>query len=57
MTKGTHRFGYKLVCDICGEEKSFDCFDYTMGYKEDLGWIRKQHKEEWQDVCPECQEG
>ena len=57
MTKGNHRFGYKLICDICGEEKSFDYFDYTLGYKKDLGWIRKKYKDEWQDICPECQEG
>lgn len=57
MIKGYPRFGYELTCDICGEGEKFDYFDYILKYKKDLGWISKEYKGEWQDICPECQEG
>lgn len=37
--------------------EEFDYFDYVLEYRKDLGWLRKKYKGEWQDICPECQEG
>jgi hypothetical protein len=47
-----------LSCDYCGEEVSgFDDFYDAVQYKKDNGWKSKKIKGEWNDVCPECQEG
>ena len=49
---------YLIVCDICGEATDgFEDFHEAVMYKKDNGWISEQYKGEWEDVCPECQEG
>jgi Fe2+ or Zn2+ uptake regulation protein len=50
---------YFLVCDICGEavEKGFNDFNDAVDYKKENGWKSQKYKGEWEDVCPECQEG
>ena len=50
---------YTLTCDICGEEapRTFDDFHEAVQYKKDEGWKSQKYKGEWEDVCPECQEG
>ncbi len=50
---------FTLTCDICGEEApcTFAEFDGAVTYKKIAGWKSQRHKGEWQDVCPEHQEG
>jgi len=50
---------YRLFCDICGEavEKGFNDFNDAVDYKKENGWKSQKYKGEWEDVCPECQEG
>lgn len=57
MIDGNIVDGYWLVCDICGKEHDFETFDDALDYKKENGWISEKYKGEWQDVCPECQEG
>ena len=45
-----------LVCDICGEEKTFDSFEEAVEAKKKDGWQSKREKGQWLDVCPECKE-
>lgn len=50
--------GYNLYCDICGVVKpGLESFDDAVDYKREDNWISEKHNEEWQDICPECQEG
>lgn len=53
------REGYRLYCDICGycETEEFDYFDEAVDHKRENGWKSEKYKGEWQDICPECQEG
>ena len=50
---------YRLFCDICGEpvDREFDDFYYAIVYKKENDWKSQKYKGEWEDVCPECQEG
>jgi hypothetical protein len=50
---------YTLTCDICGDdaEEAFDDFCDAVDYKKENGWKSQKYKGEWEDVCPECQEG
>jgi Fe2+ or Zn2+ uptake regulation protein len=49
---------FVLVCDICGKEiDGFEDFHEAVKYKKENGWKSEKYKGEWQDVCPECQEG
>jgi len=48
----------ELACDICGYAvTSFDSFQEAVDYKKEDGWKSQKHKGEWEDICPECQEG
>ena len=55
------KFGstYLLYCDICGEgvERLFSDFYDAVQYKKDNGWKSQKRNGQWEDVCPECQEG
>jgi len=48
-----------LYCDICGEkaDEDFNKFMDAVDYKKQNGWKSQKHKGDWEDVCPECQEG
>jgi len=50
---------YYLVCDVCGKEADEIFYDFydAVDYKRENGWKSQKHKGEWEDVCPECQEG
>ena len=50
---------YHLICDICGEEaeEDFDDFYEAVEYKKAEGWKSQKRNGQWEDVCPECQEG
>lgn len=51
---------YSLSCDVCCEvimHKRFDNFDDAVQYKKDNGWKSQKNNGEWEDICPECQEG
>lgn len=50
---------FDLICDICGNEaeQSFFEFQEAVSYKKREGWKSQKRKGEWEDVCPECQEG
>ncbi len=50
---------YILVCDVCGEQEDETFFDFydAVDYKKENGWERQKYRGEWEDVCPECQEG
>jgi hypothetical protein len=50
---------YYLICDICGEEadEAFDDFYDAVQYKKDNGWKSQKRNGQWEDVCPDCQEG
>jgi len=50
---------YHLVCDICGEEaeEGFDDFYEAVEYKKTEGWKSQKRNGQWEDVCPDCQEG
>lgn len=50
---------YTLYCDICGESISgFSLFQEAVRYKQENGWKAQAVPDgEWQDLCPECQEG
>ena len=50
--------GYDLICDICGnKEDGFYDFNEAVEYKKENGWKSEKYKGEWEDICPECQEG
>ena len=52
------KVGVSLTCDICGEEiDGFLDFENAVAHKRSEGWKSEKHKGEWQDICPECQEG
>ena len=47
------------TCDICGDELAGE-FDFQLAVqsKKDAGWISQKNKDdEWEDICPNCQEG
>ncbi|SHF16927.1 hypothetical protein [Caloramator proteoclasticus] len=48
---------YILACDFCFEEahKKFDCFKDVVEYKKKKKWRTQKIKDEWTDVCPNCQ--
>ena len=48
-----------LICDICGGEAPDDFFDFyeAVEYKKKKGWKSQKRQGEWEDVCPDCQEG
>jgi hypothetical protein len=49
---------YLIVCDICGEATGgLEDFRKAVMYKKDNGWKSIKYQGEWQDICPECQEG
>lgn len=50
---------YHLICDICGEEaeEGFDDFYEAVEYKKTEGWKSQKRNGQWEDVCPDCQEG
>ena len=53
-------FGFcSLTCDVCGEEadETFDDFYDAVEYKKNEGWKSQKRNGEWEDVCPDCQEG
>jgi len=52
---------YHLVCDLCGQEANslepFSRFEQAVEYKKKDGWrSEKRSADEWEDICPECQE-
>ena len=50
--------GVILICDICGEEiGGFLDFEDAIAHKRSEGWISEKYRGEWEDICPECQEG
>ena len=50
--------GYDLICDICGlVEYGHEDFDSAVEFKKENEWKSIKYQGEWQDVCPECQEG
>ena len=50
--------GVALICDICGEEiGGFLGFEDAVAHKKETGWTSEKYRGEWQDICPECQEG
>ena len=58
MIEGSLKEGYELICDICGYMVTgFDDFDEAVDYKVDSGWVSEINNDEWEDICPECQEG
>ena len=59
IEKSTSFSGYDLVCDICGESagKGFLDFRDAVDYKKQNGWKSQKRNNEWEDVCPSCQEG
>ena len=50
--------GFELVCDSCGHTVSgLDDFNEGVEYKKDNGWkSRRNDTDEWEDICPNCQE-
>lgn len=50
---------YILSCDICGEEANETFFDFydAVQFKRENGWKSQKYNNEWEDVCPKCQEG
>lgn len=50
--------GYDLICDICGlVEYGHEDFDSAVEFKKENGWKSIKYQGEWEDICPECQEG
>ena len=50
--------GVTLICDICGEEiDGFLGFEDAVAHKRSEGWKSEKYRGEWEDICPECQEG
>ena len=51
--------GFTLTCDVCGEEaeETFDDFYDAVQFKKDNDWKSQRRNGEWEDVCPDCQEG
>jgi hypothetical protein len=53
-----NNYTYELICNICGEATNgFEDFYEAVMYKKDNGWKSEKHNGEWEDICPECQEG
>lgn len=58
MIEGNLKKGYELICDICGDTvEGLDDFDEAVEYKKENGWVSEISEDEWEDICPECQEG
>ena len=55
------KFGrkYFLACDNCGKEYEvpFDDFHEAVEAKKEDGWKSKKINGEWEDWCPDCQQG
>ena len=52
------KIGVTLICDICGEEiDGFLESKDIIAHKKETGWKSEKYRGEWQDICPECQEG
>jgi hypothetical protein len=50
--------GFNLICDICGRlEYAIPTFSEAVDFKRDNDWKSEKYEGEWQDICPECQEG
>ena len=49
---------YYLYCDICGQEAPGSFFDFcdAVQYKRREGWKSQEDQDDWEDICPECQE-
>ena len=50
---------YDLRCDCCGVEcgRIFPTFEQAVAHKKEYGWIsQKRSEDEWEDICPECQD-
>lgn len=49
---------YILVCDICGTEDDETFYDFydAVEHKKVNGWKSQKYRDEWEDVCPECQQ-
>ena len=49
---------FSIVCDLCEEKsnKAFDTFDEAVKAKRALHYISRKGKEEWLDICYDCQE-
>lgn len=56
----TKEYGaYRLICDCCEGDCSdgFDRFYDAVEYAEGNGWQRNRAGSEWENICPDCQEG
>lgn len=50
--------GFNLICDICGRlEYAIPTVSDAVDFKCDNDWKSEKYEGEWQDICPECQEG
>ena len=49
---------FTIVCDVCEEilVKTFDTLDEAVKAKRTLHYISRKEKEEWLDICYDCQE-
>lgn len=49
---------FTLICDVCGDSCNvgFDEFQEAVTWKKQNGWKSQSRNDNWQDVCPECQE-
>jgi len=50
----------EITCDECGYEETFDGFDgkiniyEVIDYMKEDGWKIYKDKNDWQHICPEC---
>ncbi|NLK98123.1 MAG: hypothetical protein GX272_08615 [Epulopiscium sp.] len=50
---------FHLICDICGEkaDEYFLIFNDAVQYKKNNGWKSQKRNGEWEEICPNCQDG
>ncbi len=49
---------FVIICDCCCEEtEGFDAFQDALDCKDRYGWESKKSDGEWENICPDCQEG
>lgn len=59
MIERIAEFEYELTCDICGESsgETFEEFMEAVDWKKQSDWKSlKDSKNNWHDVCPDCQQ-
>lgn len=57
MIEKIYKNKYMVICDNCEDGTELDTWDECMEYMRDNEWKTKLIDGEFNNYCPECQEG